>query len=99
MPYPERISIYKDDKCELVMVKWKAGDVIPEHFHPGVNCYFSVLNGQIKEIRCGNGDAILKHSANESAYIDDCCGPHCVVATSDSTTIHFYIKTDLVSRL
>lgn len=97
MTHPKRTSIFKNDTCELVVIKWNSGDVIPEHSHPGVNCYFSVLYGQIKEVRCGDKSTILNRS--EYAYIDDYCGSHCVIATRESATIHFYIKTNLVCRL
>lgn len=94
--HPKRTTIHKDDMCELVLIEWAPGDIIPEHLHPGVNCYFSVLYGQLKETRCGVTNLL---NQNESSYIDDNHGPHCVEATRKSVSIHFYLKTGFLSRL
>ena len=94
----KRICLFKDNKYELVVIDWQKGDTIPEHLHPGVCCYFSVLNGQICETKCDSGTATIM-GPTESSYIDDNHGSHCVTAIKDSLTFHCYVNKNFLARL
>jgi len=88
-----RACLYKDESSELVLCKWKAGGTSNLHMHPQKDCWFEVLDGEIKEFRKLSGvtHELIK---NQSGYIFDDHGPHKMFndTQKDSISLHYYKK-------
>lgn len=87
----ERTVIFKDKKTEVVFCHWKEDAKSVVHDHPGVDCTFKCLRGEILEIRSmGQEQNVVKE--NEFAYINDSMGAHQMLNVSGQSaySLHVY---------
>lgn len=87
----KRAVLYKDKKIEIIFCHWPKGAKSDVHNHPGVDCSFKCLEGEMVDIRSMGREqrAIQK---GDSSQIDDSQGAHQMInMTPDSAyTIHVY---------
>ena len=89
-----RFCLYKDAKTELVLCQWQPEKGSDLHFHPGKDCWFEALGGEVTEFReKTNGTSNLK--AGDRGYICDNHGPHRMFNTmkTASFSLHYYKKS------
>lgn len=88
----ERMSIFKDDRYELVLCNWASKSSRDWHYHSNTQCWFKCLLGTVIEHRTYQ-DTHLQ--MGDSGYIDDSQGPHQIENSSDKSaiTLHIYKKT------
>lgn len=93
----KRIILYKDDKYEHVLI------VLPKHYegdfhvHPGLQCSFRILDGEMIEHVSpahGNSRDVKQnvYTAGDKGYIDDKIGSHKIRTLNGSISIHHYSK-------
>lgn len=85
----ERMSIYKDDRYEIVICNWAAKSSRDWHYHPNIQCWFKCLYGEIIEHRPYKKSGL---QMGESGYIDDSLGPHQIenIEQHCAITLHVY---------
>lgn len=88
---PERMTLWDDERFEFVLCHWPSNTIREWHHHPGVQCWFRCVEGQVLEHR-NNQDFI--RVAGETAYIDDSLGPHQIENDTNTSaiTVHIYKK-------
>ena len=89
---PERLTLWEDETLELVLCHWAAMSDREWHFHPGTQCWFKCLHGEVLEHR-EEGKA-YRLLAGQASYIDDSMGPHQILndTKSSAITLHIYRK-------
>lgn len=87
----ERTVLFKNKKYEIVFCHWRKGDKSPVHLHPGQNCWFRCLKGELLEVRSmGQEQNFIK--AGDIGNIDDSMGAHQVLNISKGCaySVHLY---------
>ncbi len=87
----ERTVLFKNKDVELVFCHWRQGDKSSVHLHPGVNCWFRCLKGEIIELRSmGKEQNLLIEGA--IGNIDDTKGAHQMLNMSNECaySVHIY---------
>ena len=88
-----RFCIYKDTRTEIVLCQWQPEKCSDLHFHPGKDCWFEVLGGEVSEFRKLT-DKTLKLQLGDKSHICDEYGPHKMFnQTSEASySLHYYKK-------
>ncbi len=87
----ERAVLFKNKDVEIVFCHWRPGDKSSVHLHPGVNCWFKCLKGDIVELRSmGKEQNFLTKGA--IGNIDDTKGAHQMLNMSNECaySVHIY---------
>ena len=89
-----RSTLYQNKDIEIVFCQWLPGGKTPVHLHPGLDCSFKCIGGEIMEIRSmGQEQNLLKEDI--FGHIDDSKGAHQMVNLSNDCayTLHVYRKS------
>jgi cysteine dioxygenase len=96
-----RNCIEDNEKFELILICWCAGQATPIHDHDGEECWVKVIEGQFKETiykQNGKGDMNVVKSGiskpNDITYMKDFMGFHTLenIADKKSMSLHLYAK-------
>lgn len=96
-----RNCVVNNEKFELILICWGAGQMTPIHDHGGEECWVKVLEGELEEViykKNKNDDLVAVRSsiskANQVTYMKDFMGFHSLqnVSESRSLTLHLYAK-------
>ena len=88
----ERLTLWEDENLELVLCHWPAMSEREWHYHPGTQCWFKCLHGEVLENR--EESKTYHILAGQVGYIDDSMGPHQIVndSANSAMTLHVYRK-------
>ena len=96
-----RNCIVNNDKYELILLCWEAGQQTPIHDHGGEECWVKIIEGEFKETiyqenKVGELKAIRSSFAkpNDVTYMKDFMGFHALenVSNKKSMSLHLYAK-------
>jgi cysteine dioxygenase len=96
-----RNCIVENEKFELILLCWEAGQITPIHDHGGEECWVKVIEGEFRERIYTTDEAgelsIVKSSiakVNDITYMIDFMGFHSLENLSDkrSMSLHLYAK-------
>lgn len=89
-----RVVLFEDDTCELVLCCWGAKQQTEKHHHDGRQCWFKCIEGTLSEKREMNNESqeLTHFNAGEWGSINDSEGEHEMLNTTDLNTVslHFY---------
>jgi hypothetical protein len=87
-----RVTIYKDNLFQLMLINWKKDYYTDFHNHPENGCLLKVLDGSLLEHKLNNENEVIianqlkKNSISYSSGIDI----HKIIAVDDSVSLHLY---------
>lgn len=96
-----RNCIAENEKYELILLCWKAGQITPIHDHGGEECWVRVIQGEFKETIYTAGEAgklhevtTIRSKADDVTYMIDFMGFHRIenLSSDRSMTLHLYAK-------
>lgn len=95
-----RNLIFANEKFELILLCWSAGEESPVHDHSGQRCWMAVLQGEVEEIYYyqTNDTSLVKgnihlHRQGDVSFIQDEIALHKIRPVFDSAiTLHVYSK-------
>jgi cysteine dioxygenase len=96
-----RNCIVDNEKFELILICWSAGQATQIHDHDGEECWVKVIEGQFKETiykQNESGDMNVVKTAiskqNDITYMKDFMGFHILenIAQKKSMSLHLYAK-------
>ncbi|MHB1953382.1 MAG: cysteine dioxygenase [Sulfobacillus sp.] len=89
-----RQMICAGDFCEIYVIAWKTGHIVPLHDHPDGGCLMLVLNGRLSETTFDTAAretiCVRQTSAGDVSHQRGAVILHSLVALEDSTTLHLY---------
>ena len=97
-----RNLVAREERFELMVLCWNAGQASPIHNHEGQDCWMAVLDGEIEEVRypfpAGDASAplhpqnALRFRQGQVAFIRDEMGLHLVrpARPAPGITLHLY---------
>lgn len=91
----KRIVLYKNIKEECVLIILPAGYSGEYHSHPGLNCIFRILDGEMTEDlqSCEfSNDVRTVMKTGALATINDQIGSHQISTKTGSVSLHLYSK-------
>ena len=96
-----RNRVVREERFELLLLAWGAGQESPIHNHGGQDCWMGVLSGRIEELRYplpapgGKGPLELRQSQvyapGEVAFIRDEIGLHLVRSAHDAPAVSLHL--------
>lgn len=84
--------IFRNDFCELILIKWDKGTVSTIHKHPKNGCIMKLLKGNIREERFCDKEIYQVNNIkeNSTSYMHDILGEHRIIALEESYSLHLY---------
>jgi hypothetical protein len=89
--FKERITLYKNEHVEVVLIRWPVGFISPMHGHPGLDCTIHHMSGTLYEHR-DNGACVVISKENPVSRIDDAIGKHIIETVESASSVHVYSK-------
>lgn len=96
-----RNCIVENEKFELILLCWKAGQITPIHDHGGEECWVKIIEGEFREtIYTADKSGELKvvksmiSKSNGVTYMIDFMGFHSIenLSSKKSMSLHLYAK-------
>lgn len=96
-----RNCIVENEKFELILLCWKAGQITPIHDHGGEECWVKIIEGEFREtIYTADKSGELKvvksmiSKSNDVTYMIDFMGFHSIenLSSKKSMSLHLYAK-------
>lgn len=96
-----RNCIIDNEKYQLILLCWKAGQITPIHDHGGEECWVTIVDGQFEEtiykVDENNELSFVKSgiaNKNDVTYMIDFMGFHSLknISNENSMTLHLYAK-------
>jgi cysteine dioxygenase len=98
-----RNLVYRDERFELLILCWGAGQVSPIHNHEGQDCWMAVLDGEVEETRyCTPAEVrpgplephnVRTYTVGQVEFIHDDIALHLVRSArsdADAVSLHLY---------
>ena len=96
-----RNCIADNEKFELILLCWEAGQKTPIHDHGGEECWVKILKGEFQETIYSADDSgklntikVINSKTDDITYMVDFMGYHCLenLSTKKSMSLHLYAK-------
>jgi len=96
-----RNCIVANEKFELILLCWEAGQITPIHDHGGEECWVKIIQGEFKEVIYQNDESnqlsVVRSGiakANDITYMIDSIGFHSLenISSKRSMSLHLYAK-------
>ena len=84
--------IFKNNLCELILIKWDKDTISKIHKHPKNGCIMKLLEGSIREERYCDKEIYQVNNIkeNSTSYMHDILGEHRIIALEESYSLHLY---------